>query len=288
MQKYENLTLDQERALYGVSDAEVVHCVFDGPADGESALKETRNVRVQNSVFRLRYPLWHAHGAALENCEMTETCRAALWYDENLRIVSGKLNGIKALRECDRSDLENCQINSQEFGWFCRGLNMADCSLVSEYPFMHSRDMTLTRLHMRAKYSFQYVQNVRISDSVLDTKDAFWHGENITVENSVVKGEYLGWYSKNLTFINCKIIGTQPLCYAKGLVLKNCEMQETDLSFEYSDVQANVRGSIVSVKNPARGLIRAESIGQVIQDQHQRPGSACRIETAATREVSLV
>ncbi len=288
MQKYENLTLDQERALYGVTNAEIVNCAFAGPADGESALKETRSIRVQNSRFLLRYPLWHAHDASLENCEMTDTCRAALWYDKNLHIVSSRLGGIKALRECDNSVLENCQINSQEFGWFCRGIKMTDCSLVSEYPFMHSKNMEFNRLNMKGKYSFQYVKNVRITDSVLDTKDAFWHGENITVENSVVKGEYLGWYSKNLTFINCKIIGTQPLCYAQNLTLKNCEMQDTDLAFEYSSVQADVRGHIVSVKNPVAGHILAGSIGQIIQDEHQLPGANCVIETAQEREVALV
>lgn len=285
MQKYKNLTLDEERALYGITDAEVVNCTFDGPADGESALKETRDILAKNCVFRLRYPLWHTRNTTLENCHMTDTCRAALWYDENVRIVSSQLGGIKALRECDKSTLENCQINSQEFGWFCRGLSMQNCTLESEYPFMHSQDMQFSQLKMKGKYSFQYVKNVRITDSVLDTKDAFWHGENIIVENSIVKGEYLGWYSKNLTFINCTIVGTQPLCYAKQLVLKNCTMQETDLAFEYSDVQADIYGSIVSVKNPASGIIQAESIGQLIQDEHQRPGSSCQVKTGQERNV---
>lgn len=288
MRLYENLTLDEERALYGVTDAVISNCAFEGPADGESALKETRSIRVTDSRFRLRYPLWHAHGAALENCVMDETCRAALWYDKDVLLKSCRLNGIKALRECDNSALENCQIVSQEFGWFCRGLKMTDCTLTSEYPFMHSRDMDFSHLNMKGKYSFQYTRNVRITDSVLDTKDAFWHGGNIMVENSIVKGEYLGWYSKNLTFINCKIIGTQPLCYAEGLTLKNCEMQDTDLAFEYSDVQADVRGHIVSVKNPAGGQIRAQSIGQIIRDEHQRPGTTCVIETVSAREPVLL
>ena len=43
-------------------------------------------------------------------------------------------------------------------------------------------------------------------------------------------------------------------------------MEETDLSFEYSDVNASVSGNIVSVKNPKSGYIRADSIGEIIND----------------------
>ena len=119
-------------------------------------------------------------------------------------------------------------------------------------------------MHFKGKYSFQYCENVVIEDCILDTKDAFWESKNIVVKNSVVKGEYLAWYSENLTLINCKIIGTQPLCYCKNLTLIDCTMEDTDLSFEYSDVEATVTGHIHSVKNPASGHILADSIGQVI------------------------
>ena len=100
----------------------------------------------------------------------------------------------------------------------------------------------------------------------MDTKDAFWHGENITVENSVVKGEYLAWFSDGLTLINCKIIGTQPLCYCKNLKLINCTMEGTDLAFEYSDVEADIKGHILSVKNPKSGTIIADSVGEIIRE----------------------
>ena len=82
----------------------------------------------------------------------------------------------------------------------------------------------------------------------------------------MLKGEYLGWYSENLTLINCKIIGTQPLCYCKGLKLVNCTMEDTDLSFEYSEVEAEVKGHIVSVKNPRSGFVKADSIGEIIRE----------------------
>ena len=49
--------MDEERALYGSEGILVKDCRFDGPADGESALKECTDVQVENSYFNLRYPL---------------------------------------------------------------------------------------------------------------------------------------------------------------------------------------------------------------------------------------
>ena len=266
-------TFDEERALYGLRGAEVSHCVFDGPADGESAFKETADLTVTDCTCRLRYPFWHMKNSTISRTEMTETCRAALWYDEDLAIADSRLHGIKALRECDRTVLTGCDIVSAEFGWKCRDLRVRDCTLTSEYPFFECRDMDVEYLTMKGKYSFQYAENVVIRDSNLDTKDAFWHGKNVTVYDSVVKGEYLGWYGENLHFVRCRIIGTQPLCYCKGLVLEDCVMEETDLSFENSEVTADVRGHILGVKNPASGVIVADSIGDILMDEYARPGS---------------
>ena len=49
-------TFDEERALYGVQGVVVKDCAFDGPADGESAFKESREVTVEGCFFNLRYP----------------------------------------------------------------------------------------------------------------------------------------------------------------------------------------------------------------------------------------
>ena len=74
----ENLVTDEERALYGSTDLLVDNCRFDGPADGESALKECSNIQVRNCFFNLRYPFWHVHGLTIGSSEMTDKCRAAL------------------------------------------------------------------------------------------------------------------------------------------------------------------------------------------------------------------
>lgn len=276
--KYENLFLDQERALYGIHDSEVVSCTFSGPADGESALKECRSLKIKDTYFDLRYPLWHLKKGVLERIEMTENCRAALWYDRNIKITSSCLHGIKALRECRNVSLSDCDIVSPEFGWFCRKVDVSGGRLQSEYPFLKSSGLTLCDVKMTGKYSFQYVKGAVLKNCILDTKDAFWHAENVRLENCIVKGEYTGWYSKNLTFVNCKIEGTQPLCYADGLVLENCEMQGADLAFENSDVSAVLHGNVISVKNPKSGCIRADHIGKIILDEYCARPCLCKIE----------
>lgn len=256
---------DEERALYFLQHTDVVDCVFAGPADGESVLKEARDVLVKDCRFSLRYPLWHVQGFRLENSTMDELTRAAIWYACDGEITDSALGGIKAVRECHNISLRGCSIVSQEFGWKSSGIKLKDSSVTAEYLLLDSRDVSLECVQMKGKYSFQYMENLEIRDSYLDTKDAFWHSKNVTVINSTLKGEYLAWFSENLTLIDCHIIGTQPLCYCKGLKLVNCTMEGTDLSFEYSEVEADVRGHVDSIKNPKCGHITVDSVGEIIR-----------------------
>ena len=255
---------DEERALYYLQHTDVVDCVFAGPADGESVLKEARDVGVINCAFSLRYPLWHVRGCRRENSKMDELTRAAIWYACDGEINDSTLGGIKAVRECRNISLTGCDIVSQEFGWKSSDIQLKDTSVTAEYIFMDSRNVKLENVKMKGKYSFQYMENLGIRDSCLDTKDAFWHSKNVTVVNSTLKGEYLAWFSEGLTLINCHITGTQPLCYCKDLKLINCTMEGTDLSFEYSDVEADIKGHVDSVKNPRSGHITLDSVGEVI------------------------
>ncbi len=262
----ENLTLDTERALYGSRNTEIKNVLFSGPADGESALKECYNIKVNNCTFALRYPLWHVKKAVIIDSFMKDTCRAPLWYSDYLDIINTEITGVKALRECRNISLKNSSVTSEEFGWFSKNTEIENTSVEGAYPFFMNSKMKATNLSLKGKYSFQYVRNVVIKNSTLDTKDAFWHADNVTVYDSLIKGEYLGWYSNRLKLIRCRIEGTQPLCYAKNLYLEDCEMIGTDLSFERSSVHAKITGNIESVKNPLSGKIIADSYGEVIFD----------------------
>ncbi len=268
-------TFDGERALYGSKELRVEGCRFDGPADGESAFKECQNIEAADCFFNLRYPFWHDKGLKIERSELTELCRAALWYSSKIEIVNSKLHGIKALRECSDVKITGCDIISPEFGWSVNGVEMVDCNAESEYFMMRSENLNFKSVNFKGKYSFQYIENSVFDGCFFDTKDAFWHGKNIVIKNSVVKGEYLAWYSQNLVFENCKIYGAQPLCYCKKLQLKNCEMYDADLAFERSDVRAEITTHILSVKNPMSGYVCAPSVGEIIRDIDGADGKVC-------------
>lgn len=271
----ENIKYDAERALYGSEDLHVIGCTFDGEADGESALKESKNILVEKSLFNLRYPFWHVMGLTVANSELTENCRAPFWYSSDIKIEGCKLKSPKALRECTKIRIQNTEMTSNELGWSCDDLKIKDSSLEGEYLLLRSSNMVLDNIRLSGKYSCQYIENVVIENSNFNTKDAFWHAKNVTVRNSVIKGEYLGWYSENLTLDSCVIIGTQPLCYCKGLELINCEMHQADLSFEKSEVEASITTPVISIKNPKSGHISVKMYDELIMTEP----SSVKIET---------
>ena len=271
----ENQKFDKEREFYESEGVTLKNCVFEGEADGESAFKESKNITVLDCLWKLRYPFWHDDGLTVKGTELTETCRAALWYSKNISIKDSKLHGIKALRECADVEIENTSIISTEFGWSNDRVKMKNSSAVGEYFMMRSTDLHFDGVELNGKYSFQYITDATFENCVFNTKDAFWHAKNVTVRNSTVNGEYLAWYSENITFENCKIRGTQPLCYCKGLKLIDCEMTDADLSFEKSEVEATLTAPIVSIKNAAKGFIRVPAVGETICDDERYK---CEIE----------
>ena len=53
-------------------------------------------------------------------------------------------------------------------------------------------------------------------------------------------------------------------------------MIDTDLSFEYSEVNADINGHIESIKNPYKGVIRVDSVGKIIKESDIKHGD-CHI-----------
>lgn len=266
-----------ERPLYASNNLRLENVKF---YPGESALKESSNIEAVNCTFMCKYPFWHTDGALIEECDFSVYSRAAIWYSRNIRMINSRVDAPKMFREVDGLFIKKVKLtDAAETCWNCRDIELYDVEARNgDYIFMNGKNITIDGLDLQGNYSFQDAKDVVIRNAVMDSKDAFWKTENVTVYDSVINGEYLGWYSSNLRLINCKIGGTQPLCYATNLILENCEfMDDCDLAFEFSTVEAEVKNHIVSVKNPLKGFIRAQSIGQIIIDKNARNTEACKI-----------
>lgn len=249
--------------------------------NGESAIKEGKNIVVHYSYFNGKYPFWHICDFEIENCTFDTGARAAIWYSSNLKMSNCKIIAPKMFRRMKGIALCNVEFtDAQETLWDCENIALKDVKAVNgDYIFMNSSNIAVDNFNLQGNYSFQNCENITIKDSVLDSKDAFWEAENVIVENSVLNGEYLGWHSKNLKLVNCRISGTQPLCYAENLTLKNCTFdKDCDLAFEYSTVNATIISPVTSIKNPLSGTIKVQSVGTVIHDENAKAPDNCIIE----------
>ena len=253
--------LTGERALFAAHDLHIADTTF---ADGESPLKESSRIELDGCMFKWKYPLWYAHEITVRNSTWFEMARAGVWYSDDVHLTGCAVDAPKNFRRCRRLTLEDVSIpNAAETLWHCSDVTLRQVVARGDYFAMDSDGMQVDGLTLYGNYSFDGAKNVTIRNSRLLSKDAFWNSEDVTVVGSFISGEYLGWNAKNLTLINCTIESLQGLCYIDGLVLKNCKLLNTTLAFEYSTVDADIDGSVDSVLDPAGGIIRADSIGEL-------------------------
>lgn len=248
--------------------------------EGESAIKECSDIEAADCRFEGNYPFWHVHNFLIERCFFDVGGRSALWYSDNLQMRDTVIDAPKMFREMHNIELENVTINdADEIFWRCSNIRIKNLKIhQGTYPFMFSENIEVDGLESDSKYVFQYVKNAVIRNAKITTKDAFWEVENVTIYDSELNGEYLGWHSKNLRLVNCHITGEQPLCYAHDLVLENCTFgADCDRAFEYSTLDADIRGAITNIKNPKSGRIVADEIGSVTIDKNIKAPADCEI-----------
>lgn len=260
----DNQVLTGERALFQGHDLRIQDTIF---VDGESPLKESRNIELLNCMFKWKYPLWYAKHITVKNSTWFEMGRAGVWYTNDISVEDCAIEAPKNFRRCHDVTLRNVSFpNAAETLWNCDGVTLDQVVATGDYFAMNSKNMEIHGLTLYGNYSFDGVQNVTIRHSRLLSKDAFWNSDHVTVYDSFISGEYLGWNAKNLTLINCTVESLQGMCYIDNLVMKNCKLLNTTLAFEYSTVDAEIDSHIDSVLNPTSGIIRADSIGELIME----------------------
>lgn len=262
MKRITQKLLTGERALFMGRDMEIENCIFD---DGESPLKESKNIKLLESMFKWKYPLWYSSDIYMKNCVLFDMARAGIWYTNNITVLDTTIEAPKNFRRSRKIILKNVDFpNASETLWNCSDVLIDNVSAKGDYFAMNCSDMKIENFRLVGNYSFDGAKNVVIRNAKMLSKDAFWNSENVTVYDSFISGEYLGWNAKNLTLINCTIESLQGMCYIDNLVMKNCKLINTTLAFEYSKVDADICSKIDSVINPSEGIICAEYIDELI------------------------
>lgn len=256
--------LTGERAMFQASDCHISYCTF---ADGESPLKESSNLEIDNTLFKWKYPLWYCKNVKVKDSTLFDMARAGIWYTDNISIADTIIEAPKTFRRARGIRLHNVDMpNAAETLWNCQDIEMERVMAKGDYFAMNSSNIVARNFDLVGNYSFDGGSNIEIHDSRLLSKDAFWNAENVTVYDSFISGEYLGWNSRKITLINCTIESLQGMCYIDNLVMKNCRLMNTNLAFEYSQADVEIIGNVDSVFNPKGGIIRADRIGELIMD----------------------
>ena len=255
-----------ERCEYNVSGNRYFDTTF---ADGESPLKECKDIELYNCIFKWKYPLWYSKNIKVFNSSWIETARSGIWYTSNIYIKDSLIEAPKQFRKSKNIYIENTMIpNALEFLWSCEDITLKNVQAQGDYFGMNSKNIKIWDFTLSGNYAFDGGKNIEIHNAIMNSKDSFWNCENVTVYDSTIIGEYLGWNSKNLTFINCVIDSTQGMCYIDGIKMINCKLLNTNLSFELcKDVDADIVSTIHSIKNPINGRIKAKGIGEIILDE---------------------
>lgn len=266
--------LTGERSLFQGRNLLITDTVF---GEGESPLKHSENIILENTTFEWKYPLWYSRNIQVRSCVLKEMARAGIWYTDDISVEDTLIEAPKEFRRCRGLSLRNISIpNAAETLWSCQNVIMENVTAKGDYFGMNCENVTIDGFTLYGNYCFDGAKNVIVKNGKFLSKDCFWNAENITLYDSYISGEYLAWNSKNITLINCTVESLQGMCYIENLVMKNCKLINTTLAFEYSTVDADIDSKIDSVMNPSGGIIRAEQIDELILEND-------KVDTKATK-----
>ena len=264
MKEINQQSLRGERALFDTHDARISFCTFE---DGESPLKESSDLEIDNCLFKWKYPLWYTKNVTIKNSTLFEMARAGIWYVDNISVSDTVIEAPKNYRRAKGIRLKNVSFpNASETLWNCQDIEMNQVTAKGDYFAMNCKNVKAENFTLVGNYSFDGGENIEIRNSRMLSRDSFWNADHVTVYDSFISGEYLGWNSKNITLINCTIESLQGMCYIDNLVMKNCRLMNTNLAFEYSQADVEIVGQVDSVFNPKGGIIKADRIGELIMD----------------------
>ena len=92
--------LTGERALFGAQGMQLTDCTFE---NGESPLKESRNITLEGCLFKWKYPLWYAQNITVKHSVWFEMARAGVWYTDRITAEDCTIDAPKNFRRWTKS-----------------------------------------------------------------------------------------------------------------------------------------------------------------------------------------
>lgn len=182
MKSIKNHFFEGERILFGLNDAELDGVTF---GQGESPLKEANNIKVKNSVFKWKYPLWYDQNVEVEDSVFETMARSGIWYTKNISIKNSSLQAPKLFRRAQKITLDNVHFaNAEETMWSCDDLKITNSQISGDYFGKDSKNIYLDHVSIIGNYAFDGAENIEVHNSTFVAKDAFWNCKNVKVYDS--------------------------------------------------------------------------------------------------------
>ena len=120
--------LTGERALFQGKDLKIYDTIFD---DGESPLKESRNIELYGSMFKWKYPLWYAKDIKAVDCTWFEMARAGVWYTDRIEVHNATMLSKDAFWNSENVTVYDSFISGEYLGWNAKNLTLVNCTIES-------------------------------------------------------------------------------------------------------------------------------------------------------------
>lgn len=146
MVTYNNRFFHGERPLFGQKHATIIGTAF---GKGESPLKKCRHIKLNQSTFQCKYPLWFSQHIAVPNTIFETMARSGIWYTVDIAISDSAIQAPKTFRRNQDIRLKNVHFSdASESLWNCDHISLDHVQASGNYFGMNSTNIVADYLDL--------------------------------------------------------------------------------------------------------------------------------------------
>jgi hypothetical protein len=146
MVTYNNRFFHGERPLFGQKHATIIGTTF---GKGESPLKKCRHIKLNQSTFQCKYPLWYSQHIAVSNTIFETMARSGIWYTVDIAISDSAIQAPKTFRRNQDIRLKKVHFSdASESLWNCDHIRLDHVQASGNYFGMNSTNIVADYLDL--------------------------------------------------------------------------------------------------------------------------------------------